>query len=168
MVEIGFGNGEALLAMARQCTHLNFVGIEVHRPGVGRLFQELEREGLANVRVYCSDAVTVLENAITDASLARVNIFFPDPWPKKKHHKRRLIQPSFTRLLAAKLTPGGILHLATDWTEYADQIRATLAHCLDFIPIEGASLVPPRPSSKYEQRGLRLGHRVQDLAYRRR
>jgi len=167
ILEIGFGNGESLIQMATAHPQFNYLGIEVHRPGVGHLLLELEKRGLDNVRVYCADAVEVLETAVGAGLCQRINIFFPDPWPKKRHHKRRLIQPAFVAHLAEKLQPGGILHLATDWPDYARHMRAAVATCTRFTPIDAAALIPPRPQTKYERRGRRLGHLVTDLAYRR-
>ncbi|BCX89782.1 tRNA (guanine-N7-)-methyltransferase [Methylomarinovum tepidoasis] len=168
ILEIGFGNGESLVQMAAAYPQFNYLGIEVHRPGVGHLLLELEKRGLDNVRVYCADAVEVLETAIGAGLCQRINIFFPDPWPKKRHHKRRLIQPAFVALLAGKLEPGGILHLATDWPDYAGHMRAAVATCARLAPTDATALIPPRPQTKYERRGRRLGHPVTDLAYRRR
>ncbi|BCX82526.1 tRNA (guanine-N7-)-methyltransferase [Methylomarinovum caldicuralii] len=167
ILEIGFGNGESLVQMAATYPQFNYLGIEVHRPGVGHLLLELEKRGLDNVRVYCADAVEVLETAIGAELCQRINIFFPDPWPKKRHHKRRLIQPAFVALLAEKLQPGGILHLATDWPDYARHMRAAVATCPRLVSTDVTARIPPRPQTKYERRGRRLGHPVTDLAYRR-
>ncbi|HHJ38141.1 MAG: tRNA (guanine-N7)-methyltransferase [Methylothermaceae bacteria B42] len=168
ILEIGFGNGESLIEMASSRPDLDFIGIEVHRPGVGRLLLALEAQALKNVKVYCADAVEVLEKCIPDASLQRVNIFFPDPWHKKKHHKRRLIQPAFIQRLENKIEPGGILHIATDWPDYARHIEETLALQPAFSPMDPSNITPPRPLTKYEWRGQRLGHPITDLAYLRR
>jgi len=172
VLEIGFGNGEALFTMAQRYPDYDFIGIEVHRPGVGHLLLRVAEAGLSNVRVFCADAVAVLQSSCADASLERVQIFFPDPWPKKRHHKRRLIQPMFVDLLAAKLRTGGILHLATDWGPYAEHMQTILAERTDFIALTAPAassevLLLERPLTKYEQRGKRLGHSVQDLLYER-
>lgn len=167
VLEIGFGDGEALATVAARHPGRDFLGIEVHRPGVGRLLQRLQRDRLDNVRVVCADAVEVLRDRIPPASLDRVNIFFPDPWPKKRHHKRRLIQPPFVELLARAIRPGGILHLATDWPEYAEHMRAVLARSRAFEPVDSAEAAGERPQTKFERRGERLGHRTRELVYRR-
>ena len=126
VVEIGFGNGEQLLFAAENEAQRNFIGIEVHAPGVGRALNGIGQLGLENVRVYQHDAVEVLQHEIADASLSEVRIYFPDPWHKKRHHKRRLIQPDFVKLLCRKLKPGGLLHLATDWQDYVEQMWEVL------------------------------------------
>jgi len=165
IVDIGFGDGESLLQMASSHPQYNYLGIEVHRPGIGHLLMMLERLKIANVRVYCADAVDVLGTLIEDEVIQRVNVFFPDPWPKKRHHKRRLIQPEFVNLVARKLEFGGTLHLATDWPNYARSMRTAVTHSPLLRPIDNDSLVPSRPTTKYERRGRRLGHPVTDLAY---
>jgi tRNA (guanine-N7-)-methyltransferase len=171
IAEIGFGNGEHLLALAASRPADDFLGIEVHRPGVGRLLLQLEERGLDNVRVICHDAVEVLERHLQGPCLDEILILFPDPWPKKRHHKRRLIQPPFVHLLAARLRPGGALRLATDWEPYAAQMLAALAAepglrnvaaDAGFIPRP-----PERPATRFERRGEGLGHRVWDLEFRR-
>ncbi|MCX8048601.1 MAG: tRNA (guanosine(46)-N7)-methyltransferase TrmB [Methylohalobius sp.] len=167
IVEIGFGNGESLVEMASRYPEFNYLGIEVHRPGVGHLLLRLDQLGLDNVKVYCADAVNVLSLCLAEESCHRINIFFPDPWPKKRHHKRRLIQPKFAALLASKLELGGILHLATDWPDYAQYMQLAVSTCPQMRPIDPYALIPERPSSKYEQRGRRLGHPIQELAYRK-
>ena len=169
VLEIGFGNGDALFQMAQHYPAYDFIGIEVHRPGVGHLLLRAAEADLSNLRVFCADAVPLLKTCFADASLARAQIFFPDPWPKKRHHKRRLIQPGFVALMAAKLQQDGLLHIATDWAQYAEHIQATLATSLDFTPLAEhplAELALERPVTKYEQRGKRLGHAVYDLLYR--
>jgi tRNA (guanine-N7-)-methyltransferase len=171
-LEVGFGNGESLAWQAERMPERDFVGIEVHRPGVGHLLGELERSGLANVRIFNEDAVEVLESRILPASLDTVQVFFPDPWHKKRHHKRRLIQPAFVRMLATRLRAGGWLHLATDWEDYARQMLAVMEQCGDLFAPEGpqplAARPSTRPATRFERRGERLGHRVSDLLYRRR
>lgn len=171
-LEIGFGMGQSLLAMAAADPSTQFLGVEVHRPGVGKLLAGVEEQGLTNLRVFCHDAVEVLENAIAAHALARVNIYFPDPWHKKRHHKRRLIQAPFLDLLATRLAPGGLLHLATDWEPYAEHMLEVLEASARFENCAGAGAFSPRPPerprTKFEARGERLGHGVWDLLYRRR
>ena len=170
-LEIGFGNGASLAAMARQDPESDYVGIEVHRPGVGHLLKQIESDGLENVRIYCHDAVEILHHCIDDHSLDRVLLFFPDPWHKKKHHKRRIVQPLFTNLLARKLKHGGIFHMATDWQAYAEHMLEVMESATAFSNTagnQGYSERPDyRPTTKFEQRGRRLGHGVWDLVYRR-
>lgn len=168
ILEIGFGNGESLVHMASNHPQFNYLGIEVHRPGVGHLLLMLEREGLTNVKVFCADAVEILQTILPERSLRRINIFFPDPWPKKRHHKRRLIQTGFIQLLAGKLENQGLLHLATDWRDYAEHMRQVLANCPEFHRIDCQSVIPPRPPTKYERKGMKLGHPVIDLVYLKR
>jgi tRNA (guanine-N7-)-methyltransferase len=171
VLEIGTGNGEALRFAGANEPERDFLGIEVHRPGVGRLLNALAADGTRNVRVYCHDAVEVLRGEIADASLGEIRIYFPDPWPKKRHHKRRLIQPAFAALLASKLRPGGLLHLATDWQDYAEQMWDVLDAEPRFGNEAGArgwvDRPARRPQTHFEARGLRLGHGVWDLLYRR-
>lgn len=171
VVEIGFGNGESLASMAETHADVDYVGIEVHRPGVGHLLMLLADKGLNNVRIYCHDAIDILEQRLPDNSLAGVHLFFPDPWPKKKHHKRRIVNPGFLDLLAKKLKPGGYFHAATDWQHYAESMLADLSADARFdnqSPV-GAYCERPdyRPMTKFEQRGLRLGHGVWDLVFAR-
>ena len=170
-LEIGFGNGDTLLALAERHPDEDFLGIEVHRPGVGRLLLHLEQKALGNVRVVCEDAVQVLREQLPDACLDAVLIYFPDPWPKKRHHKRRLMQPEFAVLLAAKLKVGGRLHLATDWEDYARHAQEVLSASPAFRnlnPAGGCVPRPPeRPATRFETRGLKLGHAVFDLLYAR-
>jgi len=172
VLEIGFGNGEQILARSIRQPERNFLGIEVHEPGVGHLLLAAERAAVGNLRVLRQDAVEVLQNQIPDASLDEVQILFPDPWPKKRHHKRRLIQAVFIDLLAQRLRPGGGLHLATDWEPYAEHMREVLAACPAFSDCSTDSvqtaMVAERAATRFERRGTRLGHRVQDLLYRRR
>jgi tRNA (guanine-N7-)-methyltransferase len=172
ILEIGFGNGEATWRMAQASPEENFLGVEVHKPGVGRLLLKIEEHGLDNVRIACEDAVALLRDRVPDASLAGVRIYFPDPWPKKRHHKRRIVQAPFVGLLARKLAPGGILHLATDWAPYAEHMLEVMQGSADFENLSpgGTYCGKPdwRPPTKYERRGERLGHEVADLVFRRR
>ena len=171
-LEIGFGNGDALAELAANHPQVNWLGVEVHEPGIGHLLLLLERNGLDNVRVICHDAVEVLRHQIPPGSLAGINLFFPDPWPKKRHHKRRLVQPGFVALVATALAADGIFHLATDWEPYAQQMLEVLGADENFVnaaPAGGFAQSPgARPETKFERRGQRLGHQVWDLIYRRR
>jgi tRNA (guanine-N7-)-methyltransferase len=171
IIEIGFGHGENLLALAARSPDKDFLGIEVHRPGVGKLLLEAAAAELGNVRVLCRDAVEVLAEQLGDASCDEVLVFFPDPWPKKRHHKRRLIQPPFVELVARKLRNGGILRLATDWQDYAEQMLDTLrqSRSLENLAVGGGYSERPasRPLTHFEKRGVRLGHQVWDLSFRR-
>jgi tRNA (guanine-N7-)-methyltransferase len=170
VLEIGFGMGETTAAIAQARPGEDFLGIEVHAPGVGSLLKRVDELGLANVRVIRHDATEVVATMIPPASLAGMHVFFPDPWPKKRHHKRRLLQPGFTRELALRLVPGGYLHLATDWEDYAHEMLVTLAAEPLLVNIgEGFAPRPAyRPLTKFEARGVRLGLPVRDLIYRRR
>jgi tRNA (guanine-N7-)-methyltransferase len=168
-VEIGFGNGEGLAKMAAANPDINYIGIEVHRPGVGHLMLQLAQQGINNVRIYCCDAIEIMEQRIADQSLAGVHLFFPDPWPKKKHHKRRIVRPSFVDLLVRKLKVGGYFHAATDWEHYAEQMLTELVSesGMRNTSNTGGYCERPdyRPLTKFEQRGLRLGHGVWDLIF---
>ncbi|MGD9952217.1 MAG: tRNA (guanosine(46)-N7)-methyltransferase TrmB [Burkholderiales bacterium] len=165
VLEIGSGMGETTAAIAAARPDTDFIAVEVHGPGVGGLLKRIEEQGLKNLRVIRHDAVEVLEHMIADGALAGIHLFFPDPWPKKRHHKRRLVQPGFAALAARKLAPGGHLHAATDWMDYAGHMMEVL----DAEPsLERAPGIAERPATKFEQRGLRLGHEVRDLFYRRR
>jgi tRNA (guanine-N7-)-methyltransferase len=172
VLEIGFGMGQSLVTMAAADPAANFIGIEVHRPGVGKLLHGMAEQGLENIRVYCHDAVEVLENCIAPGSLDTVQVFFPDPWHKKRHHKRRLIQPPFVDLLCSRLRTGGVLHLATDWQNYAEQMLEVLDANPGLENLAGTGRYSPRPDdrplTKFERRGERLGHGVWDLLYARR
>lgn len=167
VVEIGFGMGAATAAIASARPELNFLGIEVHPPGVGALLRSIGEHGIDNIRVVAHDAVEVLRHMIEPASLAGVNIFFPDPWPKKRHHKRRLLQPPLVALLASRLATGGFVHCATDWLPYADQMLAVLSGQGELVNTANGFAARPaaRPLTKFEQRGLRLGHGVRDLLF---
>ncbi len=164
VLEIGFGDGENLARQAAAAPEVNFLGVEVHRPGVGRLLNRLEAGSLSNVRVVCHDAVDVLQHQVGAGTLAGVNIFFPDPWPKKRHHKRRLIQPQFLDLLATRMQPGACLHVATDWQDYAGHI----GECLEAHPrFSAAAADMNRAQTRFERRGRKLGHDVWDFVYER-
>lgn len=169
VVEIGFGNGEQLLFAGRNEPQRNFIGIEVHAPGVGRALNGIAQESLENVRVYQHDAVEVLRDEIADASLSEVRVYFPDPWHKKRHHKRRIIQPDFVKLLCRKLKPGGLLHLASDWREYVEHMWEVCDNEPLLRNSEGPGGSVPRPSwrrqTHFETRGQNLGHGVWDLLY---
>ncbi len=169
-LEIGFGDGEALLHAAREFPENNYLGIEVHRPGVGQLLRGIEEYELENLRVACCDALTLLERQIPAASLAAVRLYFPDPWPKKRHHKRRIVQPTFMDIVASRLEDGGMLHMATDWENYAEHMREIVEPRSDFTNVAGpgeSSERPPwRPVTKFERRGRKLGHGVWDLIYK--
>lgn len=169
VLEIGFGMGETTAAIAAAHPQTNFLGVEMHWPGVGALLRRIESAQLANVRVVRRDAVDVVAQMIPPASLAGIHVYFPDPWPKKRHHKRRLLQPRFVHALAERLAPGGYLHVATDWEPYAEEILATLsAERLLANTVTGFAPRPSwRPLTKFEQRGLCLGHRVFDLVFTR-
>ncbi len=171
VVEIGFGNGENLAALAAAHPERDYLGIEVHRAGVGRLMLAAEIAHLTNLRIVCHDAVEVLEQQILEHSLDEVLILFPDPWHKKRHHKRRLIQPPFISLLATRLKPGAVLRLATDWEPYAIQMLEVLgaaSHLTNLAPDNGFIEHPAgRIATRFEKRGERLGHGVRDLAFQR-
>ena len=170
VLEIGFGMGETTAAIAQARPGEDFLGIEVHSPGVGSLLKRLVEQNLANVRVIQHDAVEVVARMIPPAALAGIHVFFPDPWPKKRHHKRRLLQPDFLRALALRLAPDGYLHVATDWKEYAEEILAALT-AEPLLANLGDGFAPRpayRPLTKFEARGLKLGHGVWDIVFRRR
>lgn len=170
-LEIGFGNGESLASMAAAAPDQNFLGIEVHRPGVGHLLMRIEELGLENLRVMRHDATEVLRQGIRDQALDRLLLFFPDPWHKKRHHKRRILNPGFLDQLARVLRPGGVFHAATDWEDYALQMMDMLSADHRFSNRAGAGNYSPkpdyRPLTKFEQRGQRLGHGVWDLLFER-
>jgi tRNA (guanine-N7-)-methyltransferase len=169
VAEVGFGNGAALLALAAERPDTDFLGIEVHGPGVGALLRGLDERGIANVRVLREDAVQVFAARLPAGSLDAVHVFFPDPWPKKRHHKRRLIQPAFLADVARVLRPDGRLHVATDWEDYAAHILEAAAVVPELRNLGGADGFSPRPDyrplTKYEQRGRRLGHVVRDIIF---
>lgn len=166
VLEIGFGMGDTLVKMAAENPETNYIGIEVHRPGIGSILASIDEKKIKNIRIFFHDAVEVLQHVLPEQSIDRVQIFFPDPWPKKRHHKRRLIQPEFVALLAKKLKPDGILHIATDWKDYAVWIEKIIFHDPDFIR-HATQDVNDRPVTKFEKRGLQLGHEVWDMFYYR-
>ena len=171
VLEIGFGMGDSLLQMAAAEPETDFIGIEVHPPGVGTLMNTAKAEGISNLRVYLADANDVLEECFASQSIDRLQLYFPDPWHKKKHNKRRIVQPQFVQLVREKLRPGGVLHMATDWEHYAEQMLETLDAAEGFENIAGigqySSRPDYRPMTKFEKRGERLGHGVWDLIYKK-
>jgi tRNA (guanine-N7-)-methyltransferase len=171
VLEIGFGMGQSLVTMAAASPATNFIGIEVHRPGVGKLLHSMEEHGVDNIRTYCHDAVEILRDCIPPDSLDTVQIFFPDPWHKKKHNKRRLIQAALVAHVVTRMKVGGVLHLATDWEDYAEQMMAVLSAEPALGNECGAGEFSPRPEhrplTKFERRGERLGHGVWDLVFQR-
>jgi len=172
LLDIGFGAGEALLTSAANNPQVDYLGVEVYEPGIGHLLLLLERAGLSNVRIIKRDVVEVLGSMLADASLDGVNLFFPDPWPKKRHHKRRLVQPPVAREFGRVIKPGGLLHFATDWEDYAQHARDVIGADGAFTAVAPEKLeadpVKLRPPTKFERRGRRLGHSTWDLLYLRR
>ena len=169
VAEIGFGMGETTARIAAENPAIDYLGIEVHAPGVGSLLRQVDAAGLTNVRVVSHDAVEVLRDMIAPATLAGIHVFFPDPWPKKRHHKRRLVQPAFAALAASRIAPGGYIHVATDWEEYGAQVLEVLA-ATPGLANTAAGFAPrpaTRPETKFERRGLKLGHGVWDVVFRR-
>ena len=168
-LEIGFGMGETTAQIAAEHPQNDYIGVEVHTPGVGGLLRLIEAQHLTNVRIIQHDAVEVVAQMILPASLAGIHVFFPDPWPKKRHHKRRLLQPAFVQLLASRLRGGGYVHVATDWEDYAMQILQVL--CAEPLLANTVAGFAPRPDyrpfTKFESRGIKLGHGVWDLVFRR-
>jgi tRNA (guanine-N7-)-methyltransferase len=172
VLDVGFGDGEALVTSAANYPEIDYLGVEVHEPGIGHLLLLLEKAGLTNVRVIARDAADVVPELVPDASFAAVNLFFPDPWPKKRHHKRRLVQPQFVAEIERALAPNGLLHVATDWADYARHTHEVMAG-FPALTAEDAARVADdplafRPPTKFERRGRRLGHEVADLYYRKR
>ena len=172
ILEIGFGMGDGLLEMAQCHPDQNFIGIEVHPPGVGRLVSEASKQNLHNLRIFCADATDVLQQCIADNSIDRIQLFFPDPWHKKRHHKRRIVNLAFIDVVATKLKPGGVFHMATDWLPYAEYAmdilegNTALQNCAG---LRTYSTKPSyRPETKFEKRGLKLGHSIQDLLFLKR
>ena len=171
VLEIGFGMGKSLVQMAEAAPDKNFIGIEVHRPGVGACLADAANAGISNLRVLQHDAVDVLNEMIPDQSLSTVQLFFPDPWPKKKHHKRRIVQPDFVQLLRQKLAIGGVFHMATDWQNYAEHMLEVMQAAEGFSNVSADQTYVERPShrpeTKFELRGKKLGHGVWDLMFKR-
>jgi tRNA (guanine-N7-)-methyltransferase len=170
IAEVGFGMGETTARIAAQNPGNDYLAIEVHAPGVGSLLRQIDEGGLANIRIVRHDAVEVMRDMVPGGSLAAIHVFFPDPWPKKRHHKRRLLQPAFVELAASRLEAGGLLHVATDWQEYAQQVLEVLQATPGLEnTAEGFAQRPAwRPETKFERRGLNLGHAVWDLVFARR
>jgi len=170
-LDIGFGAGAALLEIARANPDCDHLGVEVHRPGVGRVLGAMAAGGPGNIRVACHDAIEVLRDWLPEASLAGLRLYFPDPWPKKRHHKRRMVQPAWAELVARALQPGGVLHIATDWDHYARHMLLVLDAAPGLANRHGCGGFAPgrgdRPLTRFEQRGLDLGHQVFDLVYQR-
>ena len=171
IIEIGFGNGDSLLQQVKNQPQFNFVGIEVHGPGVGHLIHNAHCENIQNIKVIRHDAVDVLKHQIADNSIKQVQLFFPDPWHKKRHHKRRIIKPDFIQLIRKKLKTGGFFHMATDWQPYAEHMLEQMDNADGFINTSGAGNFSPdkdsRCETKFERRGLKLGHGVWDLIYKK-
>jgi tRNA (guanine-N7-)-methyltransferase len=169
VVEIGSGMGETTARIARENPQVDYLAIEVHSPGVGSLLRKLSEDGTTNVRVIQHDAVEVMREMIPPGSLAGLHVFFPDPWPKKRHHKRRLLQPDFAALAASRLAPGAYVHVATDWQEYAEHVLAVLGATPTLSNTAEAFAPRPatRPETKFERRGLKLGHGVWDIVFTR-
>ncbi len=165
VLEIGSGMGETTAAIAQARPDADFIAVEVHGPGIGSLLNRISAGELKNLRVVRQDAVEVLERMIPDGALAAIHLFFPDPWPKKRHHKRRLVQPAFAALAARKLAPGGTLHAATDWPDYADHMNEVFSREPLLEPAQEGFV--QRPATKFETRGRRLGHAISDLHFRR-
>ena len=167
VLDIGFGNGEALVSIAQQLPHLNFLGVEVYRPGIGYLLRKIAELELNNIRIINMDAVNLLQEHITTNSFISVLIWFPDPWPKKRHHKRQLIQTEFVQLVASKLTSKGELNVATDWQPYANHIQETIQQCNLFEKASTHNVIEQRPQTKFERRGKALGHQVFTQVYKK-
>jgi tRNA (guanine-N7-)-methyltransferase len=169
VLEIGFGMGDSLIEMAKDQPEKNYIGIEVHRPGVGRILSNAEKAGLTNIRVFCDDAIEVLAQCIPDESLDCIQLFFPDPWHKKRHHKRRIVQPEFAQTLRKKLNVGGVFHMATDWENYAEHMMEVMSVAEGYQNVAGDGQYSPqpewRPVTKFQKRGERLGHGVWDLMF---
>lgn len=171
VLEIGFGMGKSLVEMAKNAPELNFIGIEVHRPGVGACISLAQEEGVKNLKVYEHDAIEILADCIPDGSLTTVQLFFPDPWHKKKHHKRRIVQPEFVETIRQKLKIGGVFHMATDWENYAECMLEDMNNSEGYTNLSETKDYVPRPESrpltKFENRGQRLGHGVWDIQFKR-
>ena len=171
VLDIGFGDGTALLTLAANHPDIDYLGIEVHEPGIGHLLLQLERAGLENVRIIAHDAVEVVKHMLPAGQVDAVNLFFPDPWPKKRHHKRRIVQPGFVQDVARVLRPRGTFHVATDWADYAEHVTTMMGGCEQFEALSprqaSSEAFFDRPTTKFERRGLALGHTVSDLYFRR-
>lgn len=171
ILEIGFGMGDSLIQMAQAQPEKNYIGIEVHTPGVGRLMNNITELGLTNIRIYAEDAVEVLKDCIPDGSLDGLQLFFPDPWHKARHHKRRIVQPSFAESLRGKLKLGGVFHMATDWQNYAEHMMDVMSAAPGYSNTAGDGQYSPqpewRPVTKFQRRGEKLGHGVWDLMFER-
>ena len=171
VLEIGFGMGKSLVEMAKNAPNLNFIGIEVHRPGVGACLMDADEQQVTNLRVFEHDAVEVLADCIPDGSLTTLQLFFPDPWHKKRHHKRRIVQPEFVESLRKKLKVGGVFHMATDWENYAEHMLEVMTAAPGYENLSSSNDYMPRPENrpltKFEARGHRLGHGVWDLMFKR-
>ena len=171
VLEIGFGMGASLLEMVQAEADKDFIGIEVHPPGVGRLISEAGKLGVENLRVYLADAIDVLDDCISDQSLSRVQLYFPDPWHKKKHNKRRIVQSEFVQKIRKKLVVGGVFHMATDWEPYAEHMLEVMSAAEGYVNLAGEGCYAARPEfrpvTKFEKRGERLGHGVYDLLFER-
>jgi tRNA (guanine-N7-)-methyltransferase len=171
ILEIGFGNGDALAAEAAAHPEINYIGIEVHRPGIGNLLRKLESSKLKNVRVMLADAMEVLTAQIPEDSLAGVRLFFPDPWPKQRHHKRRLVQPDFAALVKCRLVPGGYIHLVTDSKDYAEHMASVLSRTPSLVEVsrldQFTAMIASRGPTRFEQRGRQLGNQISDLVFQR-
>ncbi|MFT6897035.1 MAG: tRNA (guanine-N7-)-methyltransferase [Paraglaciecola sp.] len=171
VLEIGFGMGKSLVEMASNEPDKDFIGIEVHRPGIGACLADAEEQGVTNLRLYEHDAVEILANCIPDNSLSRLQLFFPDPWHKKRHHKRRIVQPEFVEKLRSKLAVGGVFHMATDWENYGEHMLEIMSVAPGYKNLSSTNDFVPRPEqrplTKFEQRGQRLGHGVWDLMFER-
>jgi tRNA (guanine-N7-)-methyltransferase len=169
-LEIGFGNGASLAEMAIADPKTNYLGIEVHHPGVGNLLKLIQEHNIPNIRIMDNDAVEIIKKRIPETSLSRVHLYFPDPWHKKRHNKRRIVQPDFIKLIASRLKPSGIFHMATDWEDYAEHMTEVMHASSDFTSQSDTHYSPRpdyRPLTKFEKRGLKLGHGVWDLLYRK-
>ena len=171
VLEIGFGNGETLVQQATENPDKNYIGIDVHEPGVGHCLLQADQARISNLRLLMHDAIDVLTHQIPPLSLCRVNLYFPDPWPKKRHHKRRIVQPDFLALIDSRLDSNGTLNIATDWANYAEHIDEVLAQCVRFICAErrehDGDQPLDRPRTKFERRGLRKGHRIHDWCFKK-
>ncbi len=169
VLDIGFGDGEALLTTAANHPNIDYLGVEVHEPGIGHLLVLIEKAGIDNIRIIGRDVVDVIDHMIDDRAFDAVNLFFPDPWPKKRHHKRRLVQPAFVGEISRVLVDGGLFHIATDWTDYAEHARDVIAQRTDFTPVSAEEVCGDplafRPPTKFERRGLRLDHVIDEQYY---